>query len=86
MHNTNRHAPPIRFKSGGDDETPAHQPLGTPTDSAGRTSPAAASKKQPKKDDAGSLAKEEVGALSKADQRKLLKDLMDSPGRDDVKC
>ena len=48
--------------------------------------PAAASKKQPKKNDAGSLAKEEVGALSKADQRKLLKDLMDSPGRDDVKC
>ena len=50
------------------------------------TSPAAASKKQPQKNDAGSLAKEEVGALSKADQRKLLKDLMDSPGRDDVKC
>ena len=30
MHNTNRHAPPIRFKSGGDDETPAHRPPGTP--------------------------------------------------------
>ena len=27
--NTNRHTPPIRFKSGGEDESPAHLPLGT---------------------------------------------------------
>ena len=27
--NTNRHTPPIRFKSGGEDEAPAQLPLGT---------------------------------------------------------
>ena len=27
--NTNRHTPPIRFKSGGEDEAPAQPPLGT---------------------------------------------------------